>query len=94
MAQEVLGLHLWSMEQNNEEIPTPSTIKDIKLDENETSIFINIFMPLIRHKIDNKIIKKTLTIPQWINIEAERRGINFSQVLQNALKEQLNIKNA
>lgn len=92
MAQEVLGLHLWSMEQDNEEIPAPSTIKDIKLEKNEMAIFVEIFMPSIRDKINNKVIKKTLTIPQWLNIEAERKGVNFSQILQNALKDYLHIQ--
>lgn len=92
MAQEVLGLHLWSMEQDNEDIPTPSTIKDIKLQKNETAIFVEVFMPPIRDKINNRVVKKTLTIPQWLNVEAERKGVNFSQVLQNALKDYLQIQ--
>jgi hypothetical protein len=37
------------------------------------------------------VIKKTLTIPAWLNLEAERAGVNFSQVLQNGLKEYLHI---
>lgn len=92
MAQEVLGLSLWSMEQDGEEIPVPSKIKDIKLEKNETSILIEIFMPPVRDKINNKVIKKTLTIPQWLNIEAERNGVNFSQLLQKALKDYLQLQ--
>ncbi len=92
MAKEVLGLHLWGMEQDNEPIPNPSTLKDIRLAKNETTILVEIFMPSIRDKINNKTIKKTLTIPQWLNIEAEKRDVNFSQILQNALKEYLQIQ--
>ena len=40
---------------------------------------------------DNKAVKNTLTIPSWLNTEAERNNINFSQVLQEALKQKLNI---
>ncbi len=92
MAKEVLGLHLWGMEQDNEPIPNPSALKDIRLAKNETTILVEIFMPSIRDKINNKTIKKTLTIPQWLNIEAEKRDVNFSQILQNALKEYLQIQ--
>ena len=45
----------------------------------------------IRDEVRNKSTKKTLTIPQWLNEEAEKEGINFSQVLQYALKEKLGL---
>ncbi len=45
-----------------------------------------------RKLYDNKAVKKTLTIPNWLNTIAERAGVNFSTVLQNALKQQLNIQ--
>lgn len=43
----------------------------------------------VRDAIQNRAVKKTLTIPQWLNEEAEKQGINFSQTLQYALKEKL-----
>ncbi|MCL1792842.1 MAG: type II toxin-antitoxin system HicB family antitoxin [Oscillospiraceae bacterium] len=92
MAKEVLGLHLWSMEQDNETIPEPSNIKNIKLEENEAAMLIEVFMPPVRDRINNRVVKKTLTIPQWLNVEAERNGVNFSQILQNGLKEYLHIE--
>ena len=49
-------------------------------------------MPLVRKAIMNKAIKKTLTIPQWLDIKAREEDINFSQVLQEGLKRELNIK--
>jgi len=93
MAKEVLGLHLWSMEQDEEVIPEPSQIKNIKLEENETAMLVEVFMPPIRDRINNRVVKKTLTIPQWLNAEAEKHGVNFSLILQNGLKEYLHIKN-
>ena len=91
MAKEVLGLHLWSMEKDNEPIPEPSSIKDIKLDDNEIAMLVEVFMPPVRDRINNKVVKKTLTIPQWLNVEAEREGVNFSMILQNGLKHYLGI---
>jgi len=93
MAREVLGLHIWSMEQDGELIPEPLNIKNIKLEENETTMLIEVFMPPIRDRINNRVVKKTLTIPQWLNVEAERQGVNFSQILQDSLKEYLHIEN-
>jgi predicted RNase H-like HicB family nuclease len=92
MAKEVLGLHLWSMEKDNETIPAPSTLKNIKLEKNETALMVDVFMPPVRDRINNKVIKKTLTIPQWLNTEAESHGVNFSLILQNGLKEYLHLQ--
>lgn len=91
LAKEVLGLHLWSMEQDNEFIPEPSTIKDIRLSDNEIAMLIDVFMPPVRDRIKTRVVKKTLTIPQWLNAEAERQGVNFSMVLQNGLKQYLHL---
>ena len=92
IAKEALGLHLWSMEKDNEIIPEPTGIKDIVLEDNETSVLVEVFMPPVRDRINNKVVKKTLTIPQWLNIEAEQQGVNFSMVLQNGLKQYLQLE--
>jgi len=90
-AKEALILHLYGMEQDNEPVPEPMSIKDVTLDDNEKTLFIEAFMPVFRAKQTNKLVKKTLTIPEWLNILAERNDVNFSQLLQNALKQYLNI---
>jgi len=92
-AKEVLTLHLYGMEEDNEEIPTPSSIRDINISDNEYPVLIEAYMPPFRARQNSRFVKKTLSIPYWLNIEAEHRGINFSQTLQNALKEQLHINN-
>ena len=92
MAKEALGLHLYDIEEENEPIPVASSINDLSLEKNQIPILIDINMVLHRKAIENTSVKKTLTIPQWLNKEAERHNINFSQVLQEALKKQLNFK--
>ena len=92
MAKEALGLHLYDIEEENEPIPVASSIGDLSLEKNQMPILIDINMVLHRKAIENTSVKKTLTIPQWLNKEAERHNINFSQVLQEALKKQLNFK--
>lgn len=90
-AKEAMGLHLFGMEEDNEVIPEPTDIKDIKLENNQTIVLIEVYMPIIREAINNQSVKKTLTIPRWLNNLAERNNINFSQLLQCALKDILNI---
>jgi len=90
-AKEALGLHLWSMEKDGEEIPTPTQITDLKLMKNEIPLMVEVFMPPIRERQNNRFVKKTLSIPSWLNAEAEKVGVNFSQLLQVSLKEHLGI---
>jgi len=90
-AKEALGLHLWGLETDSDIIPPPSDIRSIKTSNNQVIVLIDVFMPPIRDKINNKFIKKTLSIPQWLNILAEKNNVNFSQLLQKALKEYLNV---
>ena len=90
-AKEALSLHLYGMEQDNEEIPNPSSIRDLELENDESPVLVEVYMPSFRAKQDNKFVKKTLTIPNWLNVEAERAGVNFSQILQTSLKEHLGI---
>lgn len=94
-AREVLALHLWGMEDDGEVPPAPSTIKGLshanKLPENQTYFLVETFMPSIREKMANRVVKKTLTIPAWLNARAESYGINFSQTLQRALKQELDM---
>ena len=93
-AKEALSLHLYGMENDNELIPEPSSVRDIILDENEKTVLIEVYMPAFRAKQANKYIKKTLTIPEWLNIIAEKNDVNFSQLLQSALKQHLNVNDA
>ena len=92
MANDVLCLMLYEMEQAGEVIPAPSSIRDISVAENEFVNFISCDTIAYRKFFDNKAVKKTLTIPSWLNDMAERADINFSATLQTALKQQLNIQ--
>ena len=88
MAQDAMGLYL----DNLTNFPKPTlNISDIVLQENQLVSFVSIDMEEYRKKFNNKSIKKTLTIPEWLNYLSEKNNINFSQVLQEALKEKLGI---
>lgn len=92
MAKEALELHLYSMEEDGDTIPSPTEPSKIKINNNSFITLVEAWMPLIRNELANKAIKKTLTIPKWLNDAAEEKKINFSQVLQTALKDYLGLK--
>ena len=78
-AQEALGLYIASKLDNNEEINKPSDIKNIESADGFVS-YVSSDVSKYRKKV--KAVKKTLTIPEWLNEEAEKNHINFSSVLQ------------
>ena len=88
-AKEAMGLHLYGMEQDGYEIPAPTPVRDLHPEEGGIVTLVEVFMPSIRDRAENRVVKKTLTIPAWLNREAEAAHVNFSQVLQDALKKYL-----
>ena len=72
-------------------MPTPSPIKEVNTEGETFASLVRCDTIEYRKYFDNKAIKKTLTIPNWLNTIAERQGVNFSMILQNALKKELNI---
>lgn len=92
MAQDAIAMWLCDAEDNNEIIPPASNIFDLNYVKPE---FINLVpVDTIEYRIlnDNRAVKKTLTIPSWLNRKAEKAGINFSQTLQEAIKQYLKIE--
>jgi len=90
-AKEVLELYLFSLEEDRLEIPEHTTINQIKTKENEAVMLIDVWMVPVRDQMKNKSIRKNCTIPAWLNDIAEENKVNFSLVLQSALKEYLGI---
>lgn len=91
MAQDALCLTLYDLEEDGMEIPAPSSIKDIPVGPDSFVTLIACDTLEYRKFFDNKAVKKTLTIPSWLNTMAERAEVNFSLTLQNALKQELDI---
>lgn len=91
-AHEALGLHLFAMEQDEELIPEPTSIRDIELKDHEVPVLIDVFMPPIRERIKSRFVKKTLSLPAWLSAAADADGVNCSKLFQNALIEYLGIE--
>ena len=66
-------------------------LSKIQVKENERAVLIDVYMPSIRMANINRSVNRTVTLPAWLNAAALERNINFSQVLQDALKAQLHI---
>ncbi len=91
MAEDVLSLMLTHFEDKRQEIPKPSAINDLKTENDAFATYISCDTTIYRRLMNNTAVKKTLSIPSWLNDSAVAAGLNFSQVLQDALKQQLNI---
>lgn len=91
MAEDVLAFTLYDFERENRSIPAPSDLKDIQVSDNEFVNLIACNTIKYQKRNNNKAVKKTLSIPEWLNEAATAAGLNFSQVLQIALKHQLNL---
>ena len=89
MAVDAMSLHLYGMEQDGEAIPQEDGVPDAA--DGEMVVPITAWMTPFRDEMENRAVKKTLTIPAWLNDAAERRGVNYSQVLQSALKDYLGV---
>lgn len=91
MAQDVLALVLYGYEKDNLEIPTPSKESDFVLSNGEFVNYVACDTIEYRKMYNNKAVKKTLTIPEWLNEAATAMDINFSQVLQEALLAKIQV---
>lgn len=91
MAEDALALNLYDREKTHEVIPAPSDMADITTNASEFINYIACDTIEYQKRNSNKAVKKTLSIPEWLNEEATARSINFSAVLQEALKARLGL---
>ncbi len=90
-ARELLGCVLYGLEEDGEEIPIPTPLAEVEAQPNERAVLIDVYMPSVRMAQVNRSVNRTVTLPAWLNAAALERNINFSQVLQDALKTQLHM---
>lgn len=97
MAVDCLAGYLYDLKLAKAPYPTTPDISTLDPDK-EYSEYESVFVNMVTVDVDEyakkhfeKSVKKTLSIPAWLNDMAVEKGINFSQVLQAALKEQLGV---
>lgn len=91
MARDAIGLMGIDMEDDGKALPAPSSLKSIQVQGGETVSLVDVDFTEYRRKNELRTVKKNCTIPSWLCYEAEKAGLNFSGVLQSALKRELHI---
>lgn len=91
-AKDALCLMLYDIEERGEALPVPTATKDVPSENNDIVSLVACDTLEYRKFFDKKAVKKTLTIPNWLNVMAERADINFSAILQEALIDKLQIR--
>lgn len=100
MARDAIELNCVTMEDNKEEIPVPSDIKTLNVEngtfseDGDTIIsFVDIDSATYRKKIDTRTVRRNVAIPSWLNYAADQAGVNVSRILQEALMNTLKLEN-
>ena len=90
MAKELLELTIYGLEEDGELVPSASIPANIKVDQPGAFVtLVAVNMPMVRAGLDLQYVRKTVTLPKWLNDLAENAGFNFSKTLQAALKAKL-----
>ena len=84
MARDAIGLMGIDMQDDGKEIPIPNS-KTYITEKDDIVTLVDVDFMEYRRRVDNRAVKKNCTIPYWLSIEAERAGINYSRILQDAL---------
>ncbi len=94
MARDAIGIVGIDMEDDGETLPEPTAVSEVKVNsESDIVTLVDVDFGEYRRKNDMRSVKKNCTIPSWLNVEAEKAGVNFSAILTAALKSELNIQN-
>ncbi len=92
-AREAMSLHLWGMEVDEDEIPAPTPLHQLDLgeylEEGEkiVAVLVEVWMPSFRERMETKAVNRTVTLPGWLDSQAKRAALNYSQILQDGIME-------
>ena len=93
MARDAIGLMGIDFQDDGKEIPQPYSVK-VKPEDDDIVTLVDIDFSEYRRKTENRAVKKNCTIPYWMSVEADKRGVNYSRVLQEALSGLIGMKGA
>lgn len=92
MAEDALALMLYELEDAGKPAPDATPLSEIRASGNEVVTLVKADTMEYRKMFNSKAVKKTLTIPGWLNEQAEKANVNFSKLLQDALMSELHIQ--
>lgn len=90
-AQEVLALCISGNEELGKDNPAPTKQEKMQINPNEKVVYVHVWMPYFRQTEKVVYVKKTLTIPKWLDEMAKAKNINFSATLVKGLREELGL---
>ncbi len=93
MARDAIGIMGIDLEDDKKPLPKPSALKDIKCETGEFISMVDIDFAEYRRANDQRTVRRNVSLPSWLNAEAEKAGVNVSAILQAALKQELQIAN-
>lgn len=92
MARDAIGLMGIDMEDEKEPLPIPSEPDAVKTDSKDDIVsLVDVDFAEYRRQQDQRTVRRNVTLPSWLNFEAEKSGVNVSAILQRALKQELHI---
>lgn len=91
MAEDALGIYLYTLKEEGEEAPAPSDPADVEVSGRDFVSLVEYDEVEYLKRTDSHSVKKTLTIPAWMDTLARENNLNFSNVLQNAIRRELNL---
>lgn len=91
-AQEVISLNLYDEEVYPNEYPDDVKFEDIELKDGDIAVYVSVFLPYEFSLVKEVYKNKMVTLPTWLEMLAKNKNVNFSRVLQEGLKRELNIK--
>lgn len=91
MARDAISLCGVDMEDSHEALPEPSDISSISAEPQQLVTLVDVDFTEYRRKLEQRVVKKNCTLPSWLCYEAEKAHLNFSQLLQKAIKEELHL---
>lgn len=91
MAEDALGIYLYTLKEEGDEAPAPSDPADVEVSGRDFVSLVEYDEVEYLKRTDSHSVKKTLTIPAWMDTLARENNLNFSNVLQNAIRRELNL---
>ena len=89
MARDAISIWCVGEQDAGRQLPVPSELSAIKCNPDEVLTLVDVDIAAYKRKLDTRTVRKNLTVPSWLSEQAEQAGINFSGVLQEALKQKL-----
>ena len=90
-AEDALAGWIYTMQKHGHSFPDPSSVDAIPLEPEQFVTLVMADVEAYRRTVESFAVKKTLSIPSWLNVRAEAANVNFSQILQEALQQRLGV---